>query len=365
MQLLAAAPPGLEPLLAQELAELGLAPPRRYFKPGQGDGAVAFEGSLEALYRANLELRVAERVLLRLGRFEAGSFAALERLAARVSWRETLPAGAALTVRVDSRRSKLYHERAVAERLAGAAGRRLAAPGEAAPILQASVDRDVVTLDLDSSGEPLHRRGYRLETAKAPLRETLAAALLRASGWDKASPLLDPFCGSGTIAIEAYQLSRNLAPGRARRFAFMDWPGFDATLWQNVRARAEEAARRDGPVVAASDRDAGAIEAASANAARAGAEAIAFSRAAVSAVVPPAGTGWLVANPPYGARLSAGKDVRDVYAQLGKLLRGPCAGWKAALICPALELARATGLRVEPGYSTKNGGLDVRLFSLS
>ena len=363
----AASPPGLEALLARELGELGLTAPRRYVKAGGPEGGIAFEGGREALYRANLELRCAERVLVELARFKAHSFADLETSASRVAWDQVLPRAGALAVRADCRRSKLYHERAVAERLARVAGRRLAAAADApAARLHAELVDDVCTLFLDSSGKPLHRRGYRLQTAKAPLRETLAAALLLASGWDAASPLLDPFCGSGTIAVEAALMARRMAPGRARRFAFETWPDFDAPLWQRVRAQARAKERPAPAAIAASDRDAGAIEAARANAGRAGvAESIAFSCRAVSAAEPPPGAGFLVTNPPYGARVRGGADARDVYAQLGKLLRGACAGWRATLLCPGVDLARATGLRAAAGFSTKNGGLDVRIVSLA
>jgi putative N6-adenine-specific DNA methylase len=232
--------------------------------------------------------------------------------------------------------------------------------------------RDKCTISVDSSGAPLHQRGYRLATAKAPLRETLAAGMLFASGWDVASPLLDPFCGSGTVAIEAAMMARNIPPGRARRFAFMDWPNFDAALWQSFLENVEthddsprseaERGRASLPLIIASDRDAGAIEAAKANAARAGvADGIEFSRRAVSAIEPPSQLGWIVTNPPYGVRASENKDLRNLYAQFGNVLRARCPGWRVAMLSGSAQLTKSVGLDFDEGLPLVNGGLKVKL----
>jgi putative N6-adenine-specific DNA methylase len=194
------------------------------------------------------------------------------------------------------------------------------------------------------------------------LRETLAAGILLASGWDASSPLLDPFCGAGTIAIEAALLARKIPPGIKRRFAFMDWPNFDAGMWEELLAGAEVAPKIRGPKIIASDRDAGAIQAAQANAERAGmAGGIEFSCRPISAIDPPERPGWVVTNPPYGVRLGTNKDLRKLYAQFGKVLRAKCPGWQVAMLCNSAELLRATGLKFDPGIQTRNGGLKVRL----
>lgn len=359
---IAVSPPGLESLLSRELSDLRLIKPAAYLKPSARSEEVAFDGGEEALYRACLWLRTAERVLVPLGRFPAASFAELERGAAALRWDERLPAGKPLLIRADCRRSKLYHEKGVAERLARAAGRPLAGEEEGAQLVYATVEGDVCSVDLDACGAPLHKRGYRLATAKAPLRETVAAALVLASGWDAASPLLDPFCGSGTIAIEAALLAARLAPGRARAFAFEEWRGFDAALWKRLLAEAAAGRARALPPILASDRDAGAIDAARENARRAGVEAaLALSCRAVSAVEPPPLPGWLVTNPPYGLRVKGG-DARDALAQLGKLAQARCPGWKAALVLPPGPLAGAAGLGLRETLSTKNGGVSVRFY---
>lgn len=360
--LFAACAPGLETLLTAELMELGLLKTRLILGAPAQAGGVAFEGDDAALYRANLRLRLAERVLVRHEPFPAADFAALVSGAARVPWKRYLAPGRPVAVRVETSASKLYHEKAVAERVAEGAGAPLVAYAEdaSAQLVYVRIEKDVCAVSVDASGAPLHRRGWRYATGKAPLRETLAAALLRASAWDKSSPLLDPFCGSGTIAIEAALMARGVPPGAKRRFAFMEWPSFDGKMWD--KETATDRAATAAPRVLASDRDAGAIEAAKANAARAGvAEVIEFSVKAVSAVEPPPGRGWIVTNPPYGVRVSEGKDLRDLYASLGKAVKAKAAGWNVALLTSEPVLARAAGLNLEPGLSTLNGGLRVQI----
>lgn len=363
--LFASCSPGLEAPLAAELAELGLKKLALRLGPAEERGGVRFSGGQAELMRANLRLRCAERVLLRFASFPARDFAALVRGVTALPWERFLSPGRPVAVRVESRRSRLYHEKAAAERVREGIGARLGlAPpvgDESAQRVEVELDGDGCRLSIDGSGEPLHRRGWRRAGAKAPLRETLAAALIRLSGWDRRSPLLDPFCGSGTIAIEAAELAAGLAPGRARRFVFMDWPGFDARAWE--RELALSASTGDAPAIRASDRDAGAIEAARSNAERAGvAGRVEFSVRALSAAEPPRGPGCVVSNPPYGVRVSAGKDLRPLYAGLGQLLRARCPGWSATLLCASPSLVRATGLPFEAGLSTLNGGIGVRVY---
>jgi putative N6-adenine-specific DNA methylase len=337
-------------------------------------GGIEFHGTLRDLYRANLHLRTASRILVRLGEFYAAAFSELRKKAGRLPWEEYLAPGQPVALRVTCHKSKLYHSDAVAERMAGAIEDRLGRPSSyrtkrgddeaveaISQVIVVRLMHDKCTISLDSSGALLHQRSYRLATAKAPLRETLAAGMLFASGWDKASPLLDPFCGSGTIAIEAALMARDIAPGRARRFAFMDWPNFGPSLWQSVLA-VETRPGASLPVIIASDRDAGAIEAAKANAARAGvADGIEFSRRAVSAIEPPATPGWIVTNPPYGVRVSGNKDLRNLYAQFGNVLRAKCPGWHLAMLSGNAQLQKSMGLKFEDGVPLVNGGLKVRL----
>ena len=374
--------PGLEDFTAQELEQLGLgvkrtlspwvdSPPGR--KPDDTGGGVEFRGSLPDIYRVNLHLRTGSRVLVRLGTFYAAAFSDLRRRARRLPWEGYLIPGQPAAFRVTSHQSRLYHTGAVAEYIAGAVADRLGKPltirkfdeDPVTSLPQLIVVRLVAnhcTISLDSSGSLLHRRGYRLATAKAPLRETLAAGILLASGWDSASPLLDPFCGSGTIAIEAALLAKKIAPGRTRHFAFMDWPNFNAAIWKSLMAESTAKTPFPSPKIIASDRDAGAIQAARANAERAGvAGCIEFSCRALSAIKPPPCPGWVITNPPYGVRVSAGKDLRHLYAQLGKILRAKCLNWNLALLCDRVQLLKSSGLKFDRGIPLRNGGLRVRL----
>lgn len=244
---LAITAPGLAPLAARELADLGITPTQV-----SAEG-VGFRAPLAGLYAANLWLRSATRVVVRGAAFSAETFYELERRAGRVAWLRFLSASTPVRLRVTCRKSRLYHSDAVAERIAAAvvrSGGVMAAESGADPGDTREVDddreqlvlvrlvRDQCQISFDSSGALLHRRGYRQETGKAPIRETLAAALLMVSEWNRHSPLLDPLCGSGTIAIEAALMARHRAPGLNRRFAFMNWPDFDSAAWGELIAAA-------------------------------------------------------------------------------------------------------------------------------
>ncbi|MCZ7553786.1 MAG: class I SAM-dependent RNA methyltransferase [Anaerolineales bacterium] len=374
-QFYAACPPGLEELVAQELRSLGCAglSPRTGDRDSDSEGGgVSVEGDLETLYRLNLHLRTASRVLARLGEFYAASFAELHQQSSRLEWERYLNPGGAVRLNVTCHKSRLYHSEAVAERVLKGIAQRL---GKTSPALRANEQpearaqlvivrlvKDRCTISVDASGELLHRRGYRLAGAKAPLRENLAAALLLACGWETGAPLLDPFCGSGTIAIEAALLAGGIPPGRNRRFAFMDWRDYDAALWERVR---QSSLDEHTPVTAriqASDRDAGAVQTARENARRAGVlDVIEFSQRALSAVEPPAGPGWVVTNPPFGVRVSQRKDLRNLYAQLGNVLRRRCPGWQAAVLGNDPRLFSQIGFPLKTALATQSGGLNVQL----
>jgi putative N6-adenine-specific DNA methylase len=365
--------PGLEALTARELAGLGI-------QGAVEAGGVSWDGTAEQLYRANLALRTASRVLLRLGEFRARTFPELERHAAGIPWGRVLAPGRPVAFRVTCRKSRLYHEGAVAERLLRAAvaagGTPAAEPrdaeeveGEAAQLFVVRFHRDVCQISADTTGALLHLRGYRQAVGRAPLRETLAAALLDAAGWDAAAPLVDPFCGSGTIPIEAALRARRIAPGlagaerRPRAYAFEEWPAFDGALWERVvvAARAEILPAAAGPILG-SDRDAGAIAAARSNAERAGvAGDIDFVRRPLSARAAPPGPGWLVSNPPYGVRVGERERLRDLYAAVGHIARERLPGWTVALLSGSERLDARTELGLEEILRTRNGGIPVRL----
>jgi putative N6-adenine-specific DNA methylase len=370
--------PGLEPYTHQELAGMGIqaSSPRRSSVGGklhEEGGGVELEGALIDIYRTNLHLRSASRITVRMGEFNAAAFSELRKKAARLPWEGFIRAKQPVSVRATCHKSRLYHSDAVAERVVGAISDRLGQPvqvkkysEETPPLPQLVIVRilfDHVTISLDTSGMLLHRRGYHLETAKAPIRETLASALIFASGWDTLSPLLDPFCGSGTIAIEAALLSRQIAPGKNRRFAFMDWPNYDPDLWQSLIAEAALSEKAAAPRILASDRDQGAMRIAQANADRAGVlDDIQFSIRAISAVPAPHDPGWIITNPPYGVRVSPSRDLRNLYAQFGNVLRANFRTWNFGFLCSSGYLAGHTQLQFEQTISLVNGGLSVNFY---
>jgi putative N6-adenine-specific DNA methylase len=362
--------PGLEALALAEAKALGL-------PAAEEEGGFGWAGDLRSVIAANVGLRIASRVLVRLDSFEAVSFAELERRARRVAWGAVVRAGDTARFRVTCKKSRLYHSDAVAQRLADALTRTVpgvrivdhggdeeSENGAPSTLFVVRFFHDRCLISVDSSGQLLHRRGYRMETAKAPLRETLAAALLAASGWDGVAPLVDPLCGSGTIVIEGAWMARRVAPGASRTYAVERWPDVPAELGREVRGELAARALPSAPgAILGSDRDAGAIQAARGNATRAGVtDDVALAVHALSAApIPQDERGWIVTNPPYGVRVGESDRVRDLWAQLGKVLRARAAGWQVALLSPDQALERQLGIPVRLVTRTTNGGIPVRL----
>jgi len=362
-QMFAVTAPGLEPICAAELRQsLGV--------DGQVEpGGVAFGGGPRELYLANLWLRSASRILVRVGEITARDFPAFHRKALQLPWGRYLRPGVPLQVRASSKGSRLVHTGRIAETLAAAIertiGRADPQPGVVEQLLVARMEDDRCLLSIDSSGELLHRRGYRTDGAQAPLRETLAAGILQLLGWDGSRPLVDPLCGSGTFLIEAALVATHRAPGHERDFAFMHWPHFRAGAWRLLCDEAQRDARSSSVVLIGSDRDADSVAAACANAKRAGcAGMIDFRCHDFADSKPPAGSpGLLLCNPPYGLRVGGESDLRPFYRRLGAVWRQQFPGWQAALFCPAGPLPAATGLSLQPVAELRNGGLPVTLFA--
>ena len=365
--------PGLEPLCAAELATIGI-------RGKPEEGGVAWSGTPESVARANLWLRTASRVIVRVAEFRATAFFELEVQARGIRWDRFVPTTSPVEFRVTCKKSKLYHSDAVAQRFGDAIKRQVpgvrvgsvedAGDEETQQIQHADrqlfvvrFNHDVCTVSVDSSGALLHLRGYRQQLAKAPLRETLAAAVLLGAGWTGDTPLTDVMCGSGTIPIEAALIARRIAPGRDREFAFQRWPGFDNTRWASLvaEARAGELARSPVEIMGA-DRDAGAIVASRANAERAGvADDITFVEQPVSALAPADPPGLVASNPPYGVRVGESDPLRNLYAQLGNVLRRRRQGWTLALLSADPRLEEQTRLSFTQAIRTRNGGIPVRL----
>lgn len=363
LSLFAACQPGLEPLLANELRALGVTPSAQR-------GGVAFAGDVRDVLRCGLWLGTASHLLVRLAEFRCRALGELQRKAAELPWADWLRPRVSLEVHATTRGSRVYHTGAAEERIENGIAKAL---GSTPPRVHPDDDivarvhvrfrDDLCTVSLDATSSPLHRRGYRLDARKAPLREDLAHALLLASGWTPGEAVLDPFCGSGTIAIEAAGLARGLAPGRLRPPPLEHLALFSPELWDEVRRETRTPAATTD--IQASDRDEGAIAAARENASRAGvADAIDLQAVPISAQPWLCGDGTpergvLVTNPPFGLRVAKGGSLLPLYQTLGHKAAKLGPGWRLAMLAHDVRMARRTGLPLHAAFTTKHGGLTV------
>ena len=353
-------PIGLEAVLCAEVRALGFRDPKPV------TGGVLVRGSWPEVWRANLEIRGATRVLARIGAFHAGHLAQLDKLARRFPWGQFLRPDVPVQIEVTCKKSRIYHAGAAAQRIETAIREELGAPisPDAELCIKARFEDNLCTISIDTSGESLHKRGHKEAIAKAPMRETMASMFLRQCGYDGHEPVVDPMCGSGTFVIEAAEIAAGLNPGRSRSFAFEQLVGFDEGVWKNMR----DTKRRAKPALHffGSDRDAGAIKMSRANAARAGvAEFTVFQQHAASNLItpPPGPPGLVIVNPPYGIRIGGKTPLYTLYAALGKTLLTRFSGWRVGLITTDTSLAKATGLPfAPPGRPVSHGGLNVLLF---
>ncbi len=353
------ATPGLEAALLAEVRSL------RFKAIEAVAGGVAVRGNWPDVWRANLELRGATRVLARLGSFRALHLAQLDKRARGFEWKAFLRPDVPLRVEVTCKGSRIYHSGAAAQRIETALREEMGAviSVDAELCIKARIEDDLCTISVDTSGDSLHKRGHKEAIGKAPLRETLASLFLRQCGFDGSETVVDPMCGSGTFVIEAAEIAAGLNPGRARSFAFELLAGFDQAAWQRMR-NAEPSAtptfRYHG-----SDRDAGAIIMSRSNAERAGvADWTNFQQRSISDVAPPEGpAGLVMVNPPYGMRIGNKKALYGLYGAIGQTLMKRFAGWRVGLITTEPSLAKATGLPFAPsGPPVAHGGLGVFLF---
>ncbi|MFT8674640.1 MAG: class I SAM-dependent RNA methyltransferase [Acetobacter sp.] len=354
-----AAVPGLEPVLYDEIRLKG------FKNPAVIPGGVTIRGGWPEVWRANLWVRGASKVLARLEKFRVIHLAQLDRRARQVPWSEILRADVPFRVEAVCAGSRIYHAGAAAERIAKAIGQTLGAPfaPDAEVVVMARIERDICTISIDTSGDLLHRRGYKQAVNRAPMRETMAALFLRQCGYDGAEPVVDPMCGSGTFVIEAAEIAARLNPGRARHFAFELLATYDPAAWQRMR----EVKSQRVPTVRfyGSDRDAGAITMSEANALRAGvADYTTFRCNTISELLPPPGPpGLVVTNPPYGTRIGERDALFPLYRALGQVLLKNFAAWRVGIITTDSALAHATGLPFLPNSApVPHGGLRVSLF---
>jgi 23S rRNA (guanine2445-N2)-methyltransferase / 23S rRNA (guanine2069-N7)-methyltransferase len=374
----ATCPKGIEGLLAAELAGLGATDVKETV------AGVAFAGPLEIAYRACLWSRLASRILMTLSVVPAADADELYAGVHDIPWEQHLGADGTLAVDFTGTSEQISHtlfgaqkvKDAVVDRFRERDGRRpsvnLRNPDLRINVHLAGAEARV---SLDLSGESLHKRGYRDQSVEAPLKENLAAAILVRAGWPAIAaaggPLLDPMCGSGSIAIEAALIAGDIAPGLLREsFGFLRWPRHDAALWERLldeaSARRETGLRRI-PAIVGTDHDPSAVRAALANVARAGlAGRIHIEKRELADAVPPksrSGAAGLVAtNPPYGQRLGSETELRPLYETIGAVLRERFDGWKAAILTGNPGLALRTGIRARKAYTLFNGALECRLF---
>ena len=366
-QFFATCAPGLESVLFAEVRALKLA------RAEQQKGGVYFEGTLEDAWTANLWLRTAVRVLMRVARFEAADSDALYAGVGTVDWERFLRPDGTLAVDARSTLSALEHTQFVEQRVKDAVVDQFRARYDVRPSvdkgdpelrIHVSLVKDRCRLLVDTSGHSLHRRGWRREQGRAPLAETLAAGVLLLSGWDRRSPLVDPFCGSGTILVEAGLLASNTAPGLFReRFGFERWPGHEPLRWRRAKERARRvAAFPKKLILRGSDASEEALENARDNLAAAGlAEHVELERADAREFAPRRGwNGWIVTNPPYGQRIG-GRELTELYGAFGDCLREHCAGYHLALLSGDRDLADQLGFPALERIELKNGGLDCEL----
>jgi 23S rRNA G2445 N2-methylase RlmL len=360
--------PGLEALLHAELRELRMARVERQ------TGGVHFEGTLADAWRANLRLRTAVRVLWRLARFGARDADALYEGASAVDWSRFLGPEGRFRVDAHTNRSALDHSLFVEQRVKDAVADQFRARTGTRPSVDLAepdlgihvhLYEDRCTLLADTSGDSLHKRGWRRFQGQAPLAETLAAAMVLQSGWDRRAPLIDPFCGSGTILVEAALFAGGIAPGLFRaRFGFERWPGHDDAAF----AALKEATRAEGRLPAklrllGHDADARVIAGARENLEAAGvAEHVELARQSVEAFSPrPGWNATIVTNPPYGERIGDERELQEVYRRFGAILRERCVGYRVLVLSGNPRLARSLGLTPARVSAWKNGAIDCEL----
>lgn len=359
LEIFLVATPGLEEALCAEVRAKG-------FKQATVvPGGVTVKGGWPEVWRANLEIRGATRVLARIGSFRAMHLAQLDKRARKFPWGEYLRADVPVKVEATCRASRIYHSGAAAQRIKTAVCEELGAPisAEAALVVKVRIEDDLCTISIDTSGESLHKRGHKQEIGKAPMRETMASLFLGLCGYDGKESVLDPMCGSGTFVIEAAEIAMGLKPGRSRDFPFQLLRGFDEKAWQRMRESGMSII--PGSRFYGSDHDAGAIRMSKANAERAGvSEYTGFQQLDIREIAPPAGeSGLVIVNPPYGTRIGDRKPLLDLHAALGEVLLSQFSGWRVGLITSDAALARATGLPfAPPSAPIAHGGLSVQLF---
>ncbi len=365
IELIATAAFGVEAVVARELHELG------YEDSSVENGKVTFSADEKAVCRANLWLRTAERVLLKMGSFPARSFEELFERTKALPWPDWLPEDANFPVEGKSVRSQLHSvpdcqaivKKAVVESMKRRYKREWFEETGARYTIEVALLNDEATLTIDTSGKGLHKRGYRELAGPAPLKETLASALILLSRWRAGRELLDPLCGSGTIPIEAALIGQNVAPGLRRSFAAENWPNVPAPLWREARVEAEDLARRDSEVrVLGSDIDGEALELARLHAREAGVEKnVFFQRLPLAQLRSSKKYGYIICNPPYGERLGERREVERLYREMGQVF-GALDTWSFYVLTAYTGFEALFGRRADKRRKLYNGRIECQFY---
>lgn len=367
--LFASCPRGLEAVLQTELAAQGCSG----FKVT--DGGVAFKGSLEQIYLANLYSRTASRVLLQLTKGSYRNEQDIYKLAYNIDWHQWFGVGNGFKVKVEGKRARvkslnfvgLKIKDAICDSFRSSVGERPSVDKKKPDVrIHTFVGEQDIQIFIDTSGEALFKRGYRYDVGEAPLRENLAAGLLLLAGYDGTQPFQDPFCGSGTIAIEAAWIGLNRAPGLLRHFGFEQLKNFDKPLWVKLKQNARNLEKKQLPSsISASDYNHHMIQLAEKNAQAADlGDVIDFSVLNVENVSPNGNNGIMVTNPPYGVRMEDQESLRIIYPQLGTWLKKHYAGWLIGLFTGDRDMPKLMRLQPKRKLPLYNGNLDCRLFLL-
>lgn len=358
---------GLEAVLKREIYDLG------YEITKVEDGRVTFEGDEEAICRANIFLRTAERVMIQVGRFKATTFEELFQGIKNLPWEEYIPEDGKFWVKIASSiNSKLFSpsdiqsiaKKAMVERMKQKYHKEWFKEDGAAYPVRIFLLKDEVTVALDTSGDSLHKRGYRTMTSKAPLTETLAASLIMLTPWRKDRILVDPFCGSGTFPIEAAMIAANVAPGMNRDFTAEEWTNLiDRKLWYECVKEAEDMIDTTVKVdIQGYDIDGDVIKAARENAKRAGVEhMIHFQQRAVADLSHPKKYGFIITNPPYGERLEDKADLPELYTQIGQAYQR-LDSWSMFLITSYTDTEKYIGRKADKNRKIYNGMLKTYFY---
>ncbi|WP_407278780.1 THUMP domain-containing protein [Aromatoleum evansii] len=360
-------PRGLEPMLAEELAALGARDVEATH------GGVGFSGDWQTCYRANLESRLATRVMWRLAQGRYQSEEDIYRLAYGATWAKWFTVDDTIRIYVTAKQSPLKSlefitlkiKDAVCDHFRTVTGKRPSVDtADPAVRIHAFLTRDRVTLYLDTSGEPLYKRGYKPAAVEAPLKENLAAGILRISGWQPGEALIDPMCGSGTFLIEAAQIALDIAPGLGRSFAFERFRHFDRAAWAAIRKAAEGRRKPVRPLrIYGSDVVGEQVRRTRVNLQSAGlADCVTLDRADFLTREAPAPEGVMVTNPPYGVRIGEAEELAALYPQFGDALKKRWSGWRCYFLSADAALPKLIGLKASKRTPLFNGALECRVF---